>query len=221
MAGYHGYSMSNNAVAAYENGEMPMSKWSKKAIIERIEEAIDDGDIELQCSLDKLKKLPLEFLKRDCLTYSSWHHTSKFYNETDFYSLDIDSINEMTDEYVNMEMSYYKDRRRRLRSEKTPEERAEERIRKAERKAEREAEKALKAEMEILFKYQKRWRTLKGFMKSKNVDLDKLRKVRKKMIAERREELRKIWERQGNTYGLSHIEEDDFVEYSVKGLLPR
>ncbi len=215
MAGYHGYSMSNNAVAAYENGEMPMSKWSKKAIIERIEEAIDDGDIELQCSLDKLKKLPLEFLKRDCLTYSSWHHTSKFYNETDFYSLDIDSINEMTDEYVNMEMSYYKDRRRRLRSEKTPEERAEERI----RKAEREAEKALKAEMEILFKYQKRWRTLKGFMKSKNVDLDKLRKVRKKMIAERREELRKIWESQGYTDALARIDDDDFIEPRVKGFI--
>lgn len=221
MAGYCGWSMSNNAVDAYDNGEMPISKWSKKAIIKRIEEAIDDGDIELQCSFDELKKLPLEFLKSDCLRYSSWHHTSKFYNETDFYSLDIDSINEMTDEYLNMMKSYYEKRRRELRSEKTPEEREAEKIRKAERKAEREAEKALKAEKEKLFKYQKRCITLKGFMRSKNVDLDKLRKVRKKMIAERREELRKIWERQGKTYNLSHIEEDDFVEYYVKGILPR
>lgn len=30
MAGYNGYSMSNNAVAAYENGEKPLSKWKKK-----------------------------------------------------------------------------------------------------------------------------------------------------------------------------------------------
>lgn len=33
MAGYYGYSMSNNAVEAYENGEMPISKWTKKEIV--------------------------------------------------------------------------------------------------------------------------------------------------------------------------------------------
>lgn len=31
--GYRGYSMSNNAVAAYEDGEKPLSKWSKSDII--------------------------------------------------------------------------------------------------------------------------------------------------------------------------------------------
>lgn len=31
--GYSGYSMSNNAVAAYEDGEKPLSKWSKSDII--------------------------------------------------------------------------------------------------------------------------------------------------------------------------------------------
>ena len=34
--GYHGYSMSNNAKEAYENGEMPLSKWTKTAIIDAI-----------------------------------------------------------------------------------------------------------------------------------------------------------------------------------------
>jgi len=29
MSGYDGYSMSNNAVDAYENGEKPISKWTK------------------------------------------------------------------------------------------------------------------------------------------------------------------------------------------------
>lgn len=29
MAGYSGYSMSNNAVDAYESGEKPRSKWTK------------------------------------------------------------------------------------------------------------------------------------------------------------------------------------------------
>lgn len=62
MAGYKGWSMSNNAVAAYENGEMPISKWSKKEIIKRIEEAVYYEEIELQCSLEELKKLPLVFL---------------------------------------------------------------------------------------------------------------------------------------------------------------
>ena len=32
MAGYCGYSMSNNAVDAYNNGEKPISKWKKQDI---------------------------------------------------------------------------------------------------------------------------------------------------------------------------------------------
>ena len=37
MAGYNGFSMSNNAVEAYENGEKPLSKWRKSDILETIE----------------------------------------------------------------------------------------------------------------------------------------------------------------------------------------
>lgn len=33
MAGYNGFSMSNNAVAAYEDGEKPLSKWTKANIL--------------------------------------------------------------------------------------------------------------------------------------------------------------------------------------------
>lgn len=217
MAGYHGYSMSNNAMDAYDNGEMPMSKWSKKAIIEGIEEWIDDEDIELKCSLAEIKKLPLVALREYFLEYSSWHHTSKFYNATSFYSLDVDYIKEMTDEDVERIASYYKERQRELRAKKTPEEREAEKMRKAARKAER----ALKEEKKILFKYQKQCRTLKGFLRSEKVDLDKLREVRKKMIAEKREWLRQIWEKQGYTEGLLHIEEDDYVEGYIRGLVPR
>lgn len=108
MAGYHGYSMSNNAVDAYENGEMPLSKWSKKAIIERIEEAINEGDIEIQFSLDELKKLPLKALREFCLIYTSWHHTSKFYNKTDFYSLDVSYLKRLTNETIKKLISAYK-----------------------------------------------------------------------------------------------------------------
>ena len=36
MAGYKGFSMSNNAVAAYESGEKPISKWTKREILSMI-----------------------------------------------------------------------------------------------------------------------------------------------------------------------------------------
>ena len=42
MAGYYGYSMSNNAVYAYLDNKMPISKWSKKKIFEVIEEKLLD-----------------------------------------------------------------------------------------------------------------------------------------------------------------------------------
>ena len=97
MAGYCGYSMSNNAVDAYNDGEKPLSKWTKRAIIEAIEEAVECEDLQLQCDIEKLKRAKLTFLKRWCLKWSSWHHTSKFYNRTDFYELDIDYLESLTD----------------------------------------------------------------------------------------------------------------------------
>lgn len=51
MAGYNGYSMSNNAVAAYQNGEKPLSKWTKKEILNQISNQIEQGELELHCSL--------------------------------------------------------------------------------------------------------------------------------------------------------------------------
>lgn len=41
MAGYYGYSMSNNAKAAYEMDEKPFSKWSKGEILELCGEKAD------------------------------------------------------------------------------------------------------------------------------------------------------------------------------------
>lgn len=188
MAGYKGWSMSNNAVAAYENGEMPISKWSKKEIIKRIEEAIYYEEIELQCSLEELKKLPLKFFKFYCLEYTSWHHTSKFYNETRFYSLDLEYIEQLTDEDVEERAEYYKKWRKEHRVKRTAEEREAEKVRKAARRAER----ALIEEKKILFRYQSKYKTLSGFMRSKTVNLDKLRKIRDKMSAESKQKLRPI-----------------------------
>ena len=79
-AGYSGFSMSNNAVDAYMSGEMPLSKWTKQAIIDRVEK-IDSSKVDL------VKQLPITILKDKLLWNSSWHHTSMHYNKTEFYSM--------------------------------------------------------------------------------------------------------------------------------------
>ena len=48
MAGYNGWSMSNNAVMAYKDGEKPLSKWTKKDILD----AIEKQAVNLQCSIE-------------------------------------------------------------------------------------------------------------------------------------------------------------------------
>lgn len=108
MAGYSGWSMSNNAVAAYEDGEKPLSKWTKADIFD----AMSEQEIELKCSMENLRKLPAKILKEVCLTRSSWHHTSSHYNKTDFYSLDINYIEELTNEKIETLLTEYKANKR-------------------------------------------------------------------------------------------------------------
>lgn len=87
MSGYCGYSMSNNAVSAYRCGEKPLSKWLKADLIDSIEDVIEN-----KADISKFKKLTVKQLKEYFLYESSWHHTSKMYNETSFYSIDEDNI---------------------------------------------------------------------------------------------------------------------------------
>lgn len=108
MAGYSGWSMSNNAVAAYEDGEKPLSKWTKTDVFD----AMSEQEIELKCSMENLRKLPAKILKEVCLTRSSWHHTSSHYNKTDFYSLDINYIEELTNEKIETLLTEYKANKR-------------------------------------------------------------------------------------------------------------
>lgn len=86
MAGYYGYSMSNNAVDAYASGEKPWSRWTKTEILEAIDELISDG-FELPVDRKALGKVPAKRLKQLVLGRSSWHHTSSWYNATDFYEV--------------------------------------------------------------------------------------------------------------------------------------
>lgn len=90
MAGYHGYSMSNNAVSAYKDGEKPFSKWTKKSILAEIQTLHLNKPFLFDLRL--LNHMPLLLLKEMALSQSSWHHTSKFYNNTDFYSVTADEL---------------------------------------------------------------------------------------------------------------------------------
>lgn len=91
QTGYIGSSMSENAYAAYLDGEMPMSKWTKKAMLAVLEEWCDENDRVLPDEIQKLKKSELFERFFWC---SSWHHTGKFAAETDFYSIDENAAEE-------------------------------------------------------------------------------------------------------------------------------
>lgn len=78
MAGYaDDYSMSNNAVAAYERGLRPRSKWNKRDILDTLPAN--------QRATLHLDSYPFAFLREHFLSWEEWHHTSKQYNQTDFY----------------------------------------------------------------------------------------------------------------------------------------
>ena len=82
MSGYDGYSMSNRARQAYADGKMPLSKIKKK----------DLEDAGIDVSLAEFKKAA----KAGIIQPSEWHHTSKRYNQTDFY--DLESISELIED---------------------------------------------------------------------------------------------------------------------------
>ena len=73
MSGYDGYSMSNRARQAYADGKMPLSKIKKK----------DLEDHGIDATVADFKRA----VRAGLIVPSEWHHTSKHYNETDFYDL--------------------------------------------------------------------------------------------------------------------------------------
>ena len=101
MAGYYNYSMSNNAVEAYERGEMPISKWSKKAIMEELSKCNVKPE-----HMAAFKAMSINEL-RDKLLYScGWHHTSKYYNRTEFYSFEYDEDEDYLEPADKTDMIY-------------------------------------------------------------------------------------------------------------------
>ena len=98
-SGYHGFSMSNRAIEAYNNDEKPFSKWTKKDILDLIEEykqESDDLTVHLFYAVFyELAKVRADVLKAHLLQKTSWHHTGKFCNCTDFYSIDFGLIDSL------------------------------------------------------------------------------------------------------------------------------
>ena len=73
--GYCGISMSNNAVDAYSEGKMPLSKWRKKDILARLKRQHASEDF-----MKVAEKTSLPVLKKILLEYTEYHHTSLRYN---------------------------------------------------------------------------------------------------------------------------------------------
>lgn len=86
--GYMGYSMSANAWESQENRQKPISKWNKE-------------DLQDFNSLFGIKTT-LKQLKRFLEVFGSAgkHHTSKFYNETEHYSIPQAILNSTKQEFV-------------------------------------------------------------------------------------------------------------------------
>lgn len=97
--------MSRRAHQAYDRGEMPISKWSKKAILAEWGRILH-GDrnawakqarigktraesLDVDAIMDALKGLTLPVLRSQWLYRSSWHHTGKYRNRTDFHRPDL------------------------------------------------------------------------------------------------------------------------------------
>lgn len=81
QSGNVGCKMSERAQEAYDNGERPMSKWTKWDILCELEYDFDDDTIA------RLSKYSTQALKNVCLEWTSWHHTGSYANETDFYAV--------------------------------------------------------------------------------------------------------------------------------------
>lgn len=99
MAGYYGYSMSNNAMDAYDAGLKPLSKWRKSDILKAVKEWADENDYNF--TLEKLEKVKVSVLKDELLFSSEWHHTSSHFNQTDFYELNECKLEELTDSVID------------------------------------------------------------------------------------------------------------------------
>ena len=82
--GYIGYSRSVNAAEAMEEFRFPLSQFNRNNIDEFLDE------FELVEETPEIKKISVKkwaYIAKNIVKTFEWHHTSKYYNCTDFYSL--------------------------------------------------------------------------------------------------------------------------------------
>lgn len=89
QGGYVGTSMSVRARQAYESGEMPMSKWTRGAIISSVKDYCADFDLAYNPKIETMSRAKLA---ETYLEYKSWHHTGRFARETEFFGLNEDAV---------------------------------------------------------------------------------------------------------------------------------
>ena len=100
--GYIGSSMSVRAHEAYEDGEMPQSKWTKAAILDAIRSFCEEDDLVYDSSIEKMKKADLWDA---FISWKSWHHTSKFANATDFFGLSEEACEERFEHMTDLQLA--------------------------------------------------------------------------------------------------------------------
>ena len=98
QSGYVGCSMSKRAQEAYEQGEMPKSKWTKAAMLDAIAGVLWFDDVLTDDNIAAFKKLKKDELFDKFFEWSSWHHTGKYANVTDFYDVDETAILDFVEE---------------------------------------------------------------------------------------------------------------------------
>ena len=197
--GYIANKMSVNASLAYDGGEMPKSKWTKKAIIEFLSEERPD-------LVEKAQQQP-HYILITFLTNTSIHHTGALFNQTRFWSF-------QTDWFANADQAEFDKiiEARKARNSKTIAEQTELKR----QKEARQLMRTTRERQEKLFKFSS-YKTLKGFLNGLTPKLEaELTAKRAEKIVERREQLRETWTKQGYRYGLEKIEDDDFIEDYIK-----
>ena len=113
---YIGYSMSEGAADAYENGEKPKSAWSKNAMMDVITTIIEEEGLNLDHQV--FDAFPKSSLFALFFKESSWHHTGTFYNKTDFYALDYMFVRGLTNQRLYDMLKEVKEKKRRQKSDK-------------------------------------------------------------------------------------------------------
>ena len=81
--------MSVRAAEAYEQGEMPISRWTKTAIIHAVKDYCFDFDLAYDPDIEKKTKAELA---KEFLEYKSWHHSSRTAREVEFFGLNEDAV---------------------------------------------------------------------------------------------------------------------------------